>query len=146
MKLKTVNHTSIFEKEILKSNLESKWLIDWCLPPTCSLLKQQTDVYICVAFGDPNIIEESNNVSNQLKKIPPHFCACSKPWPGFPKPYVEVFFVFNGLRLEVVVRFVDIGGIINHSCLIFIFIILMYIQTIFIYLCLDVLMNAISLY
>jgi hypothetical protein len=50
------------------------------------------------------------------------------------------------LRLEVVVRFVDIGGIINHSCLIFIFIILMYIQTIFIYLCLDVLMNAISLY
>jgi hypothetical protein len=50
------------------------------------------------------------------------------------------------LRLEVVVRFVDIGGIINHCCLIFIFIILMYIQTIFIYLCLDVLMNAISLY
>jgi hypothetical protein len=28
------------------------------------------------------------------------------------------------LRLEVVVRFVDIGGIINHSCLIFIFILL----------------------
>jgi hypothetical protein len=114
-------------------------LIDWCLLPTCSLLKQQTDVYICVAFGDPNIKEESNNAINQLKKITPHFCACSK-------PYVFVFFVFNGLRLEVVVRFVDIGGIINHSCLIFIFIILMYIQTIFIYLCLDVLMNAISLY
>ena len=26
-------------------------------------------------------------------------------------------FMFNDLRLEVIVRFVDIGGFIDHSCL-----------------------------
>jgi hypothetical protein len=27
------------------------------------------------------------------------------------------FCVFNGLRLVVIVRFVDIGGIVDHHCL-----------------------------
>jgi hypothetical protein len=27
--------------------------------------------------------------------IPPHFCACLKPGPGFPTSYVVVFFVFS---------------------------------------------------
>ena len=31
------------------------------------------------------------------------------------------FFVFSGFRWEVVVRFVDIGGIVDHLCLNFIF-------------------------
>jgi len=37
-------------------------------------------------------------------------------------PYVVVFIVFNVLRREVVVRFVDIGGIVEIHCLNFLFI------------------------
>jgi hypothetical protein len=37
------------------------------------------------------------------------FCSCPKPGAGFPLAYVIVFFVFNGLRWEVVVCFVDLG-------------------------------------
>ena len=33
------------------------------------------------------------------------------------------FFLFNDLRCKVVVRFVDIGGIVVHHCLNFLFII-----------------------
>jgi len=43
---------------------------------------------------------------------------------GFQTPYVVVFiFVFGGLRWEVVVHFVDIGGIVHHHCLNCLFII-----------------------
>ena len=51
--------------------------------------------------------------------IPPHFCDCSKPIPGFPSKYVVVFLLsmFSELRWEEIVRFVDIGGIIDHHCL-----------------------------
>jgi hypothetical protein len=42
---------------------------------------------------------------------PPHCCVCSKPGPGFPTPYVLVFFVFSGLKWEVIAHFVDVGGI-----------------------------------
>ena len=51
-----------------------------------------------------------------------------EPGPGFSTLYV-VFFVFflcsvsSVLRLEVIVRFVDIGGIADHYCLNFLFII-----------------------
>jgi hypothetical protein len=38
----------------------------------------------------------------------------SRHWPRFSTPYVVVFCVFTDLRSEVVVRFVDIGGIIDH--------------------------------
>ena len=41
---------------------------------------------------------------------PPYVWACPKPGPGCPMPYVIVFTVFNGLRWEVVVHFVDIGA------------------------------------
>jgi len=37
--------------------------------------------------------------------------------PGFPTPYVMVFYKFNGLKREMIVRFVVIGGIVNHHCL-----------------------------
>ena len=42
--------------------------------------------------------------------------------PGFPTSYVMAFFVFCELRLELIVYFVDIGGIVDHHCLSFLFI------------------------
>ena len=57
--------------------------------------------------------------------ILPCFCACPKPRPGFPMSYVMVFlFVFNGLRWETIVHFVNIGGIVDCHCLNFLFTIL----------------------
>ena len=53
----------------------------------------------------------------------PHFCACPKPRSGFLTSYVVVFLMFNDLRLEVIVCFVDIGGIVYRHCLNFLFII-----------------------
>jgi hypothetical protein len=49
----------------------------------------------------------------------PHFCACPKPGPGFPTSH-------HGLLSSVRIRgdcFVDIGGIDDHHCLNFFFII-----------------------
>jgi hypothetical protein len=46
-----------------------------------------------------------------------------KPGPGFSTSYVVVFFVFSELRREVIVRFVDISGIVDHQCSNFLFII-----------------------
>ena len=51
--------------------------------------------------------------------ILPHFCACPKPGPGFPTLYVVQLVQ---LRWEMIVRFVDIGGIDYHHCLKFLFI------------------------
>ena len=48
---------------------------------------------------------------------PTHFCVCSIHGPGFPMPYVMVFFAFFGLRSEVVNCFVDISGIVDHHYL-----------------------------
>ena len=42
---------------------------------------------------------------------------------GFLMPYVMVFLVFYTFRWEVVVHFVDIGEIVDHHCLNFLFII-----------------------
>ena len=56
----------------------------------------------------------------------PHFCACPKPWQGFPTSYLfrGLFCVYwVQLSWEVIVPFVDIGGIYNHLCLNFLFII-----------------------
>jgi hypothetical protein len=36
--------------------------------------------------------------------------------------YVKVFFMFTELRWELIVRFVDIGEIVDHHCLNFLFI------------------------
>jgi hypothetical protein len=47
---------------------------------------------------------------------PPHFYVCSKPGPGYPTPYVMFFFVFCYLRRQVVVGFVNIGGIVDPHC------------------------------
>ena len=41
----------------------------------------------------------------------------------FPTSYVMIVFVFSGLRWEVIVLFVvDIGEIVDHHCLYFLFI------------------------
>ena len=48
------------------------------------------------------------------------FLSCSKP---FSTSHVMFFFfMFNDLRQEAIVRFVDIGGIVSHHCLNFVFI------------------------
>jgi hypothetical protein len=57
--------------------------------------------------------------------IPPHFCDYSKSRSGFPSIYLVVFLLsmFNELRWVDIVRFVDIGWIIDHhslSCLCFV--------------------------
>lgn len=44
-----------------------------------------------------------------IGKTPPHFCPFPKPGPGFPTSYVVIFFIFNELRWEVIVHFIDIG-------------------------------------
>ena len=55
---------------------------------------------------------------------PPHFCSCPKAGPGFQMSYVVVFFMFNDLRWEVFVCFVNIGGIVDHHCSNFLIIII----------------------
>jgi len=54
---------------------------------------------------------------------PSHVWACSKPVTAFQSANVMVIFVFNGLRWDVIVLFVDIGGIVEHLCLSYLFII-----------------------
>ena len=49
----------------------------------------------------------------------PHFCSCPKEGPRFPMPYFVV--MFNDLKYQVTNLFVDIGEIINHPCLNFLF-------------------------
>ena len=41
---------------------------------------------------------ETITLLRQSSQTLPHFSACPKPEPGFPRPYVMVFFVFYGLR------------------------------------------------
>ena len=66
--------------------------------------------------------------NNQRKRVgmpftgltPPHFCVCPKAGTEFSMPYVTnvmVFFAFNCKRREVIVPFVEIGGIVDHHYL-----------------------------
>jgi len=43
----------------------------------------------------------------------PHFCACAKPGSRCPMLYLVVMLMFNELRWEVIVHFVDISGIVE---------------------------------
>ena len=74
-------------------------------------------VYICIAVGDPDIKGEGWVLINQFN--PAILCACPKPGHGFQTSYGVVFFVLSVSRREVIVRFGDIGGIVDHRCLIF---------------------------
>ena len=57
-------------------------------------------------------------VEHQLFGLtPPHLSACPKPKPDFPTLHGVIFFMFSDLRLEVIVCFGDIGGIVDHHCL-----------------------------
>ena len=51
-----------------------------------------------------------------------YFCACPKPGTGVPMSYVMVLFMFNGLRWDVIVCFVNNAGIVDHHRLIFLLI------------------------
>jgi hypothetical protein len=46
---------------------------------------------------------------------------CPKPGPGIPKSYCMVFVEFSDLRWGVINSFVDIGGIVDHQWLNFLF-------------------------
>jgi hypothetical protein len=50
---------------------------------------------------------------------PAHVYACVKPGRGFPTSYV--FIMFNELRWDMIVRFVDIARNVGDHCLIFLF-------------------------
>ena len=54
----------------------------------------------------------------QLPSLTPatFVCAYPKPGPGFLALYAVVFIMFKDLRLDIVVRVVDIGGIGGHHC------------------------------
>ena len=67
--------------------------------------------------------QERSGVIPLIDITPPHLCTCPKPWHGFPRSYFVVVFVFSDIRWKVIVSFVDIGGIVDHQCLNFLFII-----------------------
>jgi hypothetical protein len=87
-------------------------------------------VYFCIAVGDPiikgrvvyicigegwDLIIKRGGVEIPLSCLTlPHLCACPKPCHRFPTIYVVVFFVNTDFKWEVVVCFVDIGGIVGH--------------------------------
>ena len=58
---------------------------------------------------------------NQFNQTTPHFLPV--PRQDLSTSYAVVFFMFSVLRSEVIVRFVDIGGIVDHHYLSFLFII-----------------------
>ena len=67
------------------------------------------------------ILRSSVIKRGRLGLTPPHLCVCPKPGPGFPTSYVVGFFcVFSEWKWEVIVH---IGGIVDHHCLNFLFII-----------------------
>ena len=45
--------------------------------------------------------------------IPSQVCVCPKPGPEFPTSYVLVFVMFDQLKWEIIVGFVDIGEIVG---------------------------------
>lgn len=47
----------------------------------------------------------------------PHLSAFLKPGRGSLTSYVMILFMLIKLRSGVIVRFVDVGGIVNHCCL-----------------------------
>jgi hypothetical protein len=108
------------------------WTADTCKLQCTNTCELQTHVNNKHILDDENwvwcklIYQERRDGIPLTGLTPPHICACPKTGPGFSTPYVMVFFfwVFSELTWEVIVRFVDIGGIVDHYCLNFLFIIL----------------------
>jgi len=72
--------------------------------------------------------EESKNLIHVLIRMWINTCIIIERiyiWtlPRFPTSYVVIIVLFNELRWELIVTFVDIGGIVDHYCLNFHFII-----------------------
>ena len=113
-------------------NYKHMWTINTCELQTHVNYNVQTHVNNKHILDDENwvwcklIYQERRDGIPLTGLTPPHICACPKTGPGFSTPYVMVFFfwVFSELTWEVIVRFVDIGGIVDHYCLNFLFIIL----------------------
>jgi hypothetical protein len=96
---------------------------------TVILLLIDTDLEIMYA---PVYVKKKSNTNNIDKKWtpyninesqekhfclnPPHVCVYPKPGHGLLKPHVVVFFALSDFRREVVVLFVDIGGIVSTFC------------------------------
>ena len=95
-------------------------LITQCILNWCRFFLLYRLIYICIVIGDPVIKRVRVGIPITRFK-PPHFCACPKPGHGFPRSYVVVFFMFNDLMWEVNARFVDIGEVVDHYCLNFLF-------------------------
>ena len=71
----------------------------------------------CIVVGDSNI--KRGRVGKPFTGLTPqHCCVCPTPRHGFSIPYIMVDY----LKLDVVVRFINISGIIDHHCLIYLFI------------------------
>ena len=60
---------------------------------------------------------------------PPHIHVYLHTGPKLSMSYVILFFMFSNMRWEMIVSFVDIWGIVDHHCLLFLFIILTSIET-----------------
>jgi len=73
-------------------------------------------VYMCNAIDDL-IINRTINETSLTDLTPLHVCAWAKGESEIPSACVIVFCMVNDFRWGVVVRFVDIGGFVNHKCL-----------------------------
>ena len=80
-----------------------------------------------VGFIQTDLSEEKILLSRRgLTSITlPYYCACPYSRPRFLTPYVVIFAIFNDLRWEAIVRFVNIGEFVDHHCLFFLFIVYM---------------------
>jgi hypothetical protein len=68
----------------------------------------------CIVVGDSNT--KRRRVGKPLIGLtPPYFCVSPNPRHEFPIPYIVVVY----LKLDVVVRFINISGIVDHHCLIY---------------------------
>ena len=61
-----------------------------------------------------NKTEHQSSQWELIGLTPPYVCARPNPGHGFLKSYFVVFFMFNYLRSEVIIRLGDISRINNH--------------------------------
>ena len=78
--------------------------------------------FIIVKYVLPLEIQSSRGEFPLTSFTLPHFCVFPKLGLDFQRHMPWSFFVFRELRWEVIVRFVDIGGLVDHHCLNFLFI------------------------
>ena len=74
----------------------------------------QLFIYVYITVGIP-IIKRGGLELKKNRFTLPHFARVSRQDRYFQR-HVHFFFMFNDLRSEVIVRFDDIGGIVDHHC------------------------------